>query len=423
MATWTGSRRSAARPLNKPLANCGSTWNAGRRRGVGETSLELVEDLGGLAGADAVAAEADGFDCAVERADTSRRLELDVGRGGAAHQLQVVDRGASRTISGRCLHVICSGLAADHAQSFDVLRLEEAVLENHLHERSALVSGMADRGDLGGDRLPLSAQNLADVDHHVELGGPVVHGAIGLEQLGGRDVASMRKADGCADGHSGSLEDIDGERNGVRFNANAGDRVLRSQVAAGPELGGCEAGSQQGMIDSLGDEVVCEFHGERSGGPAVLVRPSDSADAGLCERIVSQATHGRQGVSRMSRPTVAVIGASRDRSKYGNKSLRAHQRAGYDVYPVNPHETEIEGLRVYSSIGVVPVEHLDRVTVYVQPDVGLELMDEIARKGRRSVAQPKALMNWMSLPSGRTLGLNVIRACSIVAVGENPGAF
>ena len=38
----------------------------------------------------------------------------------------------------------------------------------------------------------------------------------------------------------------------------------------------------------------------------------------------------------MSQPTVAIIGASTDRSKFGNKSVRAHLQQGYEVFPVNP---------------------------------------------------------------------------------------
>ena len=42
--------------------------------------------------------------------------------------------------------------------------------------------------------------------------------------------------------------------------------------------------------------------------------------------------------------TVAIIGASSDRAKFGNKAVRAFQQQGCAVYPVNPKETEIEGL-------------------------------------------------------------------------------
>jgi len=53
--------------------------------------------------------------------------------------------------------------------------------------------------------------------------------------------------------------------------------------------------------------------------------------------------------------TVAVIGASNDRNKYGNKALRAFVQHGYTVYPVNPNETEIEGLPAFKTISDIPV--------------------------------------------------------------------
>ena len=37
----------------------------------------------------------------------------------------------------------------------------------------------------------------------------------------------------------------------------------------------------------------------------------------------------------MIKPTVAILGASANRAKFGNKSIRAHLIRGYDVYPVN----------------------------------------------------------------------------------------
>jgi len=40
----------------------------------------------------------------------------------------------------------------------------------------------------------------------------------------------------------------------------------------------------------------------------------------------------------MGKPTVAIIGASADRSKFSNKAIHAHLRAGYEVYPVHPKE-------------------------------------------------------------------------------------
>ena len=45
---------------------------------------------------------------------------------------------------------------------------------------------------------------------------------------------------------------------------------------------------------------------------------------------------------------VAVIGASSDRRKFGNRAVRAFARQGYTVVPINPHETQVEGLKAYA---------------------------------------------------------------------------
>ena len=62
--------------------------------------------------------------------------------------------------------------------------------------------------------------------------------------------------------------------------------------------------------------------------------------------------------------TVAVIGASANRAKFGNKALRAFERQGYTVIPINPNEPEVEGHKTYASVLDVPGT-IDMATVYV----------------------------------------------------------
>ena len=66
--------------------------------------------------------------------------------------------------------------------------------------------------------------------------------------------------------------------------------------------------------------------------------------------------------------TVAVVGASNDRHKFGNKALRAFQAEGHTVIPINPHERQVEGLKAYASVLDVPGP-IDMATVYVQPEI------------------------------------------------------
>jgi uncharacterized protein len=116
---------------------------------------------------------------------------------------------------------------------------------------------------------------------------------------------------------------------------------------------------------------------------------------------------------------VAIIGASKDRNKYGNKAVRAFLQQGYQVYPVNLTETEIEGLPAFQSIRDVPGRP-DMVSVYVHPEVLLELLPEIAAKGCDELwINPGAESDGVIAEAER-LGLNVIQACSIVGVGVSP---
>ncbi len=122
-------------------------------------------------------------------------------------------------------------------------------------------------------------------------------------------------------------------------------------------------------------------------------------------------------------PTVAILGASADRSKFGNKSIRAHQQQGFTVYPVNPKGGQIEGLVVYKSLAEVPAGNLDRISVYLPPHVVLQVLPEIAARGAEEVWLNPGSDSDEVVGAARELGLNVIQACSIVDLGVSPGQF
>ena len=120
-------------------------------------------------------------------------------------------------------------------------------------------------------------------------------------------------------------------------------------------------------------------------------------------------------------PTVAILGASADRSKFGNKSVRAHLQQGFQVFPVNPKGGEIEGLPAFRSIADVPIERLDRVSVYLPPAVALAVLPEIAAKGCVELWLNPGSDSEEVIAEARRLGLDPIVACSIVGVGMSAG--
>lgn len=120
--------------------------------------------------------------------------------------------------------------------------------------------------------------------------------------------------------------------------------------------------------------------------------------------------------------TVAVIGASNDRSKYGNKAVRAFLQQGYEVFPVNPNEERVEGLPAYKDIRDVPGK-LERVSVYVQPQVLLRLLPDIAAKGCEELWLNPGTESDEVVREAEQSGLNVVQACSILGVGISPATL
>jgi predicted CoA-binding protein len=119
---------------------------------------------------------------------------------------------------------------------------------------------------------------------------------------------------------------------------------------------------------------------------------------------------------------IAIVGASADRSKYGNKAVRAFKQGGWTVYPVNPKESEIEGLKCYASVADVPGP-IDRVSMYVSAAVGMKMLDAIAAKRPEEFFLNPGSEDDALVAKAQELGLKPIQACSIVNIGLRPDMF
>lgn len=120
--------------------------------------------------------------------------------------------------------------------------------------------------------------------------------------------------------------------------------------------------------------------------------------------------------------TVAVVGASSSRTKFGNKALRAFIAEGHHVIAINPNESEVEGLTTYASVLDVPGP-IDMATVYVQPEVTLRLLDEFAQKGIPEIWINPGAEDDAVMTEARRRKLNAVFACSIIGIGRSPGDF
>ena len=120
--------------------------------------------------------------------------------------------------------------------------------------------------------------------------------------------------------------------------------------------------------------------------------------------------------------TVAVIGASSNRDKFGNKALRAFANNGYTVFPINPSETKVEGHPAFKSVLDVPGT-IDMATFYVPCDIGVRVLDEVKKKGIPEVWLNPGADDRHMVEKARTLGLKAVRHCSIIAIGDSPARY
>jgi uncharacterized protein len=116
-------------------------------------------------------------------------------------------------------------------------------------------------------------------------------------------------------------------------------------------------------------------------------------------------------------PSIAIIGASNDRGKYGNRAVRAYQAQGWTVYPVNPKEPVIEGIPAFQTIADVP-QPVDRASLYVPPSVGIQLLDAISAHRVKELWVNPGSGSPELLAKAEQLGLQTVEACSIVAAAE-----
>lgn len=113
--------------------------------------------------------------------------------------------------------------------------------------------------------------------------------------------------------------------------------------------------------------------------------------------------------------SIALIGASNDRNKYGNKIYRDLRNKGYNVTPINPKEEKIEGDRAYTSIEEMK-ELPDIANFVVPPPVAMKIAQNITNLGIKHLwfqpgSESKELEDWLKNTDGIEY---LINACIMV---------
>ena len=114
----------------------------------------------------------------------------------------------------------------------------------------------------------------------------------------------------------------------------------------------------------------------------------------------------------------AVVGASTDRSKYGNKVLRCYQQHGHEVYPINARATEVEGLKAYASLGALPVK-VTAISVITPPAITEQVVREAAAAGVTHIWMQPGAESEEAVRLADASGMTVIAngPCVLVVMG------
>ena len=114
----------------------------------------------------------------------------------------------------------------------------------------------------------------------------------------------------------------------------------------------------------------------------------------------------------------AVVGASVDRSKYGNKVLRCYQQHGRTVHPIHPRADTVEGLKAYHSLAALPTP-VPAISVITPPAITEQVVRDAAAAGVRHVWMQPGAESDAAIKAAEELGLSVIAGgpCLLVVMG------
>ena len=120
----------------------------------------------------------------------------------------------------------------------------------------------------------------------------------------------------------------------------------------------------------------------------------------------------------LSADSFAVVGASVDRSKYGNKVLRCYQQHGRTVHPINPRADTVEGLKAYPTLAALPTP-VPAISVITPPAITEQVVRDAAAAGVQHVWMQPGAESDAAIKAAEELGLSVIAGgpCLLVVMG------
>lgn len=114
----------------------------------------------------------------------------------------------------------------------------------------------------------------------------------------------------------------------------------------------------------------------------------------------------------------AVLGASTNREKYGNKVLRCYLQHQLNVYPVNPRADVIEGVTCYEDINSLPLD-VKSISVITPPAITEQIVKDAIDKGILHIWMQPGAESVVAIKTCQDAKINVIAdgSCILVALG------
>jgi uncharacterized protein len=114
----------------------------------------------------------------------------------------------------------------------------------------------------------------------------------------------------------------------------------------------------------------------------------------------------------------AVVGASPDRSKYGNKVLRAYLQNDLEVVPVHPQADEVEGVTAVKDLTEIS-EGVDGVSIVTPPKVTEGVVRQALALGIKNIWMQPGAESDVAVSLAESSGANVLSGgpCVLVALG------
>lgn len=119
---------------------------------------------------------------------------------------------------------------------------------------------------------------------------------------------------------------------------------------------------------------------------------------------------------------IIIIGASANNDKYGNKAVKAYLKKGFTIFPINPNEKEIEGIKCYDSIQTLAKtnQKIELASLYLPPHIGIKIIENLPKIGVKKIYLNPGTESDEIIHRLKELNIIPLMVCSIVAIGLDP---